>query len=428
MKKITLILLLAVFVLPVYSQSILNTLNTGGAFVVRDGSNTYLELSQPTGQVRLLRNLRLENTTTSTSGVILKGADRFLHNFEAAGSDGYNTFLGLYAGNFTMAGTGIYSSHNTGIGVYSLYFLTTGYENTAVGYHTLYSNNTGYENTAVGYQALNANLGGYDNTALGDRALVTNTVGVENTAVGMNSLYENTGGDANTAVGYMALYHNTNALSSYNTAVGTFALNYADGKYNTAVGYSTGLTLTTGSNNTLIGYGANVSSATVSNQITLGNDSVTSLRCAVITITSLSDARDKKNIHDLNLGIDFLMNIKPRIFNWDKREWYKDKKQDGSKMQKTSTAGFIAQELDEVQAKEKAEWLNLVLKDNPDKLEATPGNLLPVMVKAIQDLKVENNELKAKLEKFERMQSVLMSEIEKMKSKDLEVIQAKNAN
>jgi AAA+ ATPase superfamily predicted ATPase len=97
-------------------------------------------------------------------------------------------------------------------------------------------------------------------------------------------------------------------------------------------------------------------------------------------------------------------------------------------MQKTLTAGFIAQELDEVQTKEKAGWLNLVLKNNPDKLEATPGNLLPVMVKAIQELKAENNELKDKLDKFERMQSVLISEIEKLKSKEVEVTQVKDGN
>ena len=63
-------------------------------------------------------------------------------------------------------------------------------------------------------------------------------------------------------------------------------------------------------------------------------------------------------------------------------------------MQTTPTAGFIAQELDEVQTKENAEWLNLVLKIIPDKLEATPGNLLPIIVKAIQELKTENDELK----------------------------------
>ncbi|MBK8381313.1 MAG: tail fiber domain-containing protein [Ignavibacteria bacterium] len=88
------------------------------------------------------------------------------------------------------------------------------------------------------------------------------------------------------------------------------------------------------------------------------------------------------------------MKVKPRQFNWDKREWYEGNKSDGSKMKETPTAGFISQELDEVQTNENADWLNLVLKDNPEKLEATYGNLLPVIVKAIQELKTENDKLK----------------------------------
>ncbi|HRN26387.1 MAG TPA: hypothetical protein PLT78_07455, partial [Ignavibacteriaceae bacterium] len=78
---------------------------------------------------------------------------------------------------------------------------------------------------------------------------------------------------------------------------------------------------------------------------------------------------------------------------------------------------------------ENAEWLNLVLKDNPEKLEATPGNLLPIIVKAIQDLKKENDELKAQnveltnqLNKFEHLQNMLVVEIEKLKTNDIESI------
>ena len=97
------------------------------------------------------------------------------------------------------------------------------------------------------------------------------------------------------------------------------------------------------------------------------------------------------------MGIDFLMKLKPRIYNWDKREWYDGNISDGSKMKEEPTAGFIAQELDEVQTTENAEWLNLVLKDNPEKLEATPGNLLPILVKAIQDLRTEKDKEIAKL-------------------------------
>ena len=39
------------------------------------------------------------------------------------------------------------------------------------------------------------------------------------------------------------------------------------------------------------------------------------------------------------------------------------------------TARFIAQELDQVTTAFQADWLRLVKKDNPDRLEATPQNL-----------------------------------------------------
>jgi hypothetical protein len=98
-------------------------------------------------------------------------------------------------------------------------------------------------------------------------------------------------------------------------------------------------------------------------------------------------------------------------------------------MKEEPTAGFIAQELDEVQTTENAEWLNLVLKDNPEKWEATPGNLFPVLVKAVQELKAEkdgeianlkteNADLKERLAKFEEMQTVLVKKIEQIESSE----------
>jgi hypothetical protein len=438
MKTITIILLLAVFALPAYSQNITNTLGTSGVFTIKDNTTTFLTLSQSNGLLSLNNNLSLLKTTSSSLGVITKGGSGFIHDFAPAGANGYNTFVGINSGNFTMSGTGSQSSYNTGIGYNSLTSLTTGYYNTAVGYVSLYSNTTGSGNTAVGYlslysnttgigntaegqQSLYANTTGYYNTAMGCYSLESTTTGHDNTAVGFYSLYSNTTSNNNTAVGYSSLWSNTTGTD--NTALGYSSLYASIGNYNTSVGYSAGSTVTTGSNNTLIGNNAQPLTTTVSNEIVLGNSSVTALRCQVQSISTLSDARDKKNINDLSLGIDFLMKVKPRLFNWDRREWYKDKKSDGSKMQKTPTAGFIAQELDEVQTKENAEWLNLVLKDNPDKLEATPGNLLPVMVKAIQELKNKNDELKVKNEKleerllkFEQTQNDLVTEINKLKS------------
>ena len=120
-------------------------------------------------------------------------------------------------------------------------------------------------------------------------------------------------------------------------------------------------------------------SATVQNEITLGNSSVATLRCNVTSITALSDARDKKDVEDANIGLDFINDLRPVKFVWDTR--------DGAKKD-IKEVGFIAQELDEVQQKHGVEdHLQLVLKNNPDKLEASQGKLIPILVQAIKGFK-----------------------------------------
>ena len=332
-------------------------------------------------------------------GIIFKGADRFLHNF-----GGNNTILGINSGNFTMTGI-----QNTAVGSNSLYSNSTGTTNTALGLSSLYFNTTGNQNSAFGHQSLYSNTTGVRNSALGYQALFNSTSGNNNTASGHLSMYFNTIGSGNSAQSYYSLFSNT--TGDFNTAMGYQSLNSnTTGCQNTALGYSSGSLITVGSNLTVIGNNAQPTSGVANNQITLGNNAVTSLRCNVQTITSLSDIRDKKNIKDLTLGLDFLMKIKPRLFNWDKREWYENNISDGTKLQEIPTAGFIAQELDEVQTNENAEWLNLVLKDNPEKIEASYGNLLPVMVKAMQELKTENDMLKDRLSKFEQIVNELASD------------------
>lgn len=480
---------------PLFAQSITNTLDVSGLFTIKDASTVFFNLSQSTGQVNILKTLRFENTINSTTGVIYKGGNRYLHNYGNS-----NIFMGINSGNFTMTGysnigignysllsntTGTRNSafgenslsnntegiYNSAFGNYSLYLNVSGYGNSAFGNSSMISNTLGFENSAFGNFSLYSNTYGSYNSAFGTQSLYLNTTGGSNAAFGNQSLYSNTEGYQNSAFGYQSLnfnttgnqnstfgnqslYHNimgnentafgvvsllNNINGSQNTAFGNRSLLNNAGNYNTAVGYNAGSTITTGSNLTCIGIDAAPTSATAINQITLGNIFVTSLRCNVTTITSLSDARDKKNIKDLSLGINFLMKLRPRIYNWDKREWYEDNISDGSKMKETPTAGFIAQELDEVQTTENAEWLNLVLKDNPEKWEATPGNLFPIVVKAIQELKVEsenlnsenivlkseNEELKQRLLKLEEMQNVLAIEMEKMRSKDVEVKEVK---
>ena len=61
-------------------------------------------------------------------------------------------------------------------------------------------------------------------------------------------------------------------------------------------------------------------------------------------------------------------------------------------------AGFIAQDLQKLENEEGvSDWMNLVHDENPDRLEATPGSLLPVLVNAIKELSAEVEQLKNQL-------------------------------
>ncbi len=59
--------------------------------------------------------------------------------------------------------------------------------------------------------------------------------------------------------------------------------------------------------------------------------------------------------------------------------------------------GFIAQELQQAQIDQGVTIPNLVYDINPDKLEASPGTLIPVMVKAIQELSAKIKTLEDRL-------------------------------
>jgi len=87
----------------------------------------------------------------------------------------------------------------------------------------------------------------------------------------------------------------------------------------------------------------------------------------------LSDSRDKTNIQASTYGLDFINKLNPVTFDWDMR--------DGAKVG-DKDLGFLAQELQEVDD----ENLQLVYANNTDRLEASYGRLIPVLVKAIQDL------------------------------------------
>jgi hypothetical protein len=257
---------------------------------------------------------------------------------------------------------------NTAIGLNSLITNTTGANNTANGMGALASNTTGEGNTASGSNALNANTTGISNTAIGLNSLINNTTGANNTATGRASLRENTTGEGNTASGSSALYSNTtgegntasgssalyaNTTANRNSAHGVLALRYTTTGYdNTAIGHSASIQNITGHSNTACGIsalnnnttanlntaiGAECLSAAVNfnncsgigsfaqvtgaNQVQLGNGATTTY--AFGAVQDRSDIRDKADIRDTELGLEFVNALRPVDFKWDMREDYR---------------------------------------------------------------------------------------------------------
>jgi hypothetical protein len=126
----------------------------------------------------------------------------------------------------------------------------------------------------------------------------------------------------------------------------------------------------------------------VSNTITLGNSSITTLRCQVTTITSLSDARDKKDVQPLTEGLRLMRTVEPVRFVWNMR--------DGGQVGNADT-GFIAQQLQQAQITADVAVPGLVYEENPDNLEAGYGKLLPFAIGAIKQLDATVEELRAQL-------------------------------
>ena len=105
-------------------------------------------------------------------------------------------------------------------------------------------------------------------------------------------------------------------------------------------------------------------------------------------ITALSDLRDKKDIQPLSAGLDFVGKLRPVSFVWDTRDKAKVNIPD---------SGFIAQELLEAQKETGVVIPNLVSQENPEKLEAAYGTLIPVLVQAIKELSEKVTKLENQL-------------------------------
>ena len=337
---------------------------------------------------------------------------------------GNNTAIGARA---MLVGTSV--DRNTAVGAEALKATTTGNNNTALGHQAAQTLTTASSCTTVGYYSMPNNQTSQNVTAVGYYSGGGQTI-TGGTFVGVLAGRDNTSSKYyQTAIGYYAMSDN---YGDYSVAVGAYSMTNGNhvksvavgydalGRggtsnplYNVAIGYEAGASIYSGDYNTIIGYeavssadnqyylnnctvlgsGATASSQSASNQITLGNSAISSLRCNDTSISSLSDERDKTAIEDLPYGLDFINDIRPVKFTWNRR--------DGS-MGDRPEIGFIAQELYDAELSHSStRYTRLVSWENPEKLEARPMATYPILVKAVQELSAKCDALEARIAELE---------------------------
>lgn len=276
-----------------------------------------------------------------------------------------------------------------------------------MGSYALNTNTTGYKNVAIGGTALFKNNTGSVNIAVGDGALSQNINGISNVAIGASSLGENRRGNWNVGVGSVSLQDNN--IGSGNTGIGFYSLltNF-DGDFNTGLGY-----LSTGNTSSLINataIGAN-SIVNTSNKVRIGDATVTIVEGPVAY--TVSDGRFKKNINENDIkGLEFINRLRPVVYNFDTRKFQEfliqhmpdsvQKKYLENKDFSLSTdirqSGFIAQEVESA-AKEAGYDFNgvHVPESKEDNYSLAYGQFVVPLVKSVQELSKQNEELKKEL-------------------------------
>jgi len=408
------------------------------------------------------RNALFASTTGSKNSAT--GKDALLANTtgEANTANGYRTLFSNISGGYNNAigYQALYSNtsgnNNIGIGTMALSSNTIGGDNTAIGDQSLLYNIIGNDNVAVGSSALLFNLGD-NNTAVGYAASPNNNLGANNTAIGYQSFFHNTSGSSNLAAGYRAMFSNVGG--NLNTAIGYNALyGNLSGSDNVAIGDNALYANVTGSNNIALGYNSGTHPATpnIFNTVSIGNDGILNAYQNQAFIGNLntlfiggkvnwgtfSDARIKNNVREDVKGLDFIKRLRPvtylisnhaitSITGNEETHDYPGK----DECEKIRYSGFIAQEVEQasiaanyefsgydvpknerglytikyaefvvplVKAVQELNDQNEKLNENNDSQQKTIDEL-NLKMSEFENLKMENNDLKARLEKLEKM-------------------------
>ena len=269
--------------------------------------------------------------------------------------------------------------------------ITEGQFSTLIGFNSGMAITTADGSTSLGYETLKALTTGVDNVAIGERALDEILTGCCNIAIG------------------------TNALGNCDGAENE----------NIAIGNNAGLNLDGGSNNTIVGANANASVGNASGQIVLGkdvtgagnNNATLGISTNKVSIdldgsdtswAASSDERSKENIQASTAGLSFINELRPVTFNWKKAKdvdksmsQYQDSEEPvlGAEGSYGKTMhGFIAQEVKSAIDKHSdlKEGFSMWKEWEDGTQAVSDGALVPMLVKAIQELSARVEELESK--------------------------------
>ena len=400
---------------------------SGDTIAWTDDTNTYFD--HPSADtIRVITGGAVAATFNSSQGTVVAG----ILSTTSAGTSNFRA--GVNAGNSIESG----GNYNVVVGDEAGTAITTGDNNVMIGYSAGLLVNTATDCTIVGSLAGDAATTASGITLVGNKAGGGLTTGGDNTAIGKQALKVATEGSGNTAVGKDALEATTTA--SDNTAVGKFSLTLnTEGSGNTAIGVGSGkavntgvnnsfvgndvgYNLTTGDANVYIGYNNTASAVGVDNELLIGTNAngggtntarfQTSGGSATLGLdgsdtswAAASDSRLKKDVADSTVGLSFVNDLRPVTFKWQNKDkvavglpQYDADSSDPVYGEGKAHHGFIAQEVKAVidSHSDVLDGNNIWHEDPNGTQQLAQGNLVPMLVKAVQELSAEIKALKAK--------------------------------
>ena len=279
---------------------------------------------------------------------------------------------------------------------------------------------TGVRNIAIGYDAMIDTDGDDITSGSADTVLASE----DNIFMGFKS------GGGNWCNGVAAAASNQNiAIGNYtmdavmsgasrNTAIGHSAASaITEGADNVMVGRIAGYTITTGSDNVILGSGADVDASgragciiigkdlslnTASdNVVEIGNDSnslIADLDSVSGTFAVTSDIRIKKDINDVEIGLDFINALRPVTFKKRPTSEYPEEfgvKNPSNESTNKVQTGLIAQEVKVVMDEMDVDFSGWGEGINTKQRLCYETFVMP-LIKAVQELSAQVEELKNK--------------------------------